>query len=106
MRARRASCKDWAGKPAATTRARTADVRMESMIPCGMAIQVRGAAWPTGIRACACIHYSGLGFWADETRQGLGYAACPTSFELRSEEHTSELQSLRHLVCRLLLEKK
>src|SRR5262245_62910643 len=26
--------------------------------------------------------------------------------EARSEEHTSELQSLRHLVCRLLLEKK
>src|SRR5258705_4919410 len=24
----------------------------------------------------------------------------------RSEEHTSELQSLRHIVCRLLLEKK
>src|ERR1035441_2454039 len=33
----------------------------------------------------------------------------PVSFRLyssRSEEHTSELQSLRHLVCRLLLEKK
>src|SRR5262245_62414956 len=33
-----------------------------------------------------------------------------TSFDnldlVRSEEHTSELQSLRHLVCRLLLEKK
>src|SRR5205814_7948621 len=28
------------------------------------------------------------------------------SGETRSEEHTSELQSLRHLVCRLLLEKK
>src|SRR5947199_7248750 len=27
-------------------------------------------------------------------------------FYARSEEHTSELQSLRHLVCRLLLEKK
>src|SRR5436853_5637447 len=27
-------------------------------------------------------------------------------FISRSEEHTSELQSLRHLVCRLLLEKK
>src|ERR1039458_10733212 len=27
-------------------------------------------------------------------------------FPHRSEEHTSELQSLRHLVCRLLLEKK
>src|SRR5258705_4901585 len=29
-----------------------------------------------------------------------------SSNENRSEEHTSELQSLRHLVCRLLLEKK
>src|SRR5438045_4876209 len=28
------------------------------------------------------------------------------AFVTRSEEHTSELQSLRHLVCRLLLEKK
>src|SRR5258705_1763310 len=27
-------------------------------------------------------------------------------YSYRSEEHTSELQSLRHLVCRLLLEKK
>src|SRR5438045_6761566 len=27
-------------------------------------------------------------------------------YAVRSEEHTSELQSLRHLVCRLLLEKK
>src|SRR5205814_3671008 len=32
-------------------------------------------------------------------------AACCSS-RVRSEEHTSELQSLRHLVCRLLLEKK
>src|SRR5205814_6150736 len=31
----------------------------------------------------------------------------PTNdLDIRSEEHTSELQSLRHLVCRLLLEKK
>src|SRR5258705_8235369 len=30
----------------------------------------------------------------------------PTAWNKRSEEHTSELQSLRHLVCRLLLEKK
>src|SRR5205814_4640985 len=33
----------------------------------------------------------------------LGARAMPG---LRSEEHTSELQSLRHLVCRLLLEKQ
>src|SRR5437899_8223204 len=33
--------------------------------------------------------------------------ASPTApVSRRSEEHTSELQSLRHLVCRLLLEKK
>src|ERR1035438_5785388 len=30
----------------------------------------------------------------------------PPQLKPRSEEHTSELQSLRHLVCRLLLEKK
>src|SRR5437016_9134390 len=30
----------------------------------------------------------------------------PESVEVRSEEHTSELQSLTNLVCRLLLEKK
>src|SRR5947208_3884696 len=30
----------------------------------------------------------------------------PSSATLRSEEHTSELQSPDHLVCRLLLEKK
>src|SRR5205814_8476097 len=28
---------------------------------------------------------------------------CPRYYGARSEEHTSELQSLRHLVCRLLL---
>src|SRR5262245_62364852 len=33
-------------------------------------------------------------------------ASDPTVQQQRSEEHTSELQSLRHLVCRLLLEKK
>src|SRR2546425_7481131 len=32
--------------------------------------------------------------------------ARPTSESARSEEHTSELQSLAYLVCRLLLEKK
>src|SRR5438045_5506852 len=38
----------------------------------------------------------------------LGASAVPeeASRDSRSEEHTSELQSLRHLVCRLLLEKK
>src|SRR5258705_8891900 len=35
-----------------------------------------------------------------------GPARRPAHARSRSEEHTSELQSLRHLVCRLLLEKK
>src|SRR5262245_63855949 len=34
------------------------------------------------------------------------YAARSPLLLIRSEEHTSELQSLRHLVCRLLLEKE
>ena len=38
-----------------------------------------------------------LNFFLADVRDGLGP---------RSEEHTSELQSRLHLVCRLLLEKK
>src|SRR5438045_7343836 len=37
---------------------------------------------------------------------GLSCEEAPRQIIARSEEHTSELQSLRHLVCRLLLEKK
>src|SRR5205823_12195830 len=39
---------------------------------------------------------------------GPQYGVCPSCREraARSEEHTSELQSLAYLVCRLLLEKK
>src|SRR5262245_65216810 len=37
---------------------------------------------------------------------GFGHARHVANMADRSEEHTSELQSLRHLVCRLLLEKK
>src|SRR5256885_6767316 len=36
----------------------------------------------------------------------LALAGCGAAKELRSEEHTSELQSPCNLVCRLLLEKK
>src|SRR5438045_8243059 len=42
--------------------------------------------------------------WLVEKASELGAAALMPVW--RSEEHTSELQSLRHLVCRLLLEKK
>src|SRR3989442_1878016 len=41
----------------------------------------------------------------EETRQQLARAGVDV-IDSRSEEHTSELQSRPHLVCRLLLEKK
>src|SRR5438093_4700543 len=40
------------------------------------------------------------------SRHSAPFRAFPRSLEYRSEEHTSELQSLTNLVCRLLLEKK
>src|SRR5258706_1244506 len=57
----------------------------------------------------------GAGQWGCETRSGSpalsrNVLSIQTSAEgavrVRSEEHTSELQSLTNLVCRLLLEKK
>src|SRR5262245_64684843 len=46
--------------------------------------------------------------WVSKERflEGLAVANMVPGATARSEEHTSELQSLRHLVCRLLLEKK
>src|SRR5205823_10680359 len=44
--------------------------------------------------------------WAALMLQSAGYAAAAFPDRRRSEEHTSELQSLAYLVCRLLLEKK
>src|SRR5438552_9161097 len=51
------------------------------------------------------------GLFFARSRRARGPEACvrgPTggAMRLRSEEHTSELQSPDHLVCRLLLEKK
>src|SRR2546430_11455690 len=45
---------------------------------------------------------------SDEAARALGYEPITfiRSYAVRSEEHTSELQSQSNLVCRLLLEKK
>src|SRR5690625_6057740 len=43
---------------------------------------------------------------APDAEKNPGIRACSTTTATRSEEHTSELQSRGHLVCRLLLEKK
>src|SRR2546425_194254 len=42
----------------------------------------------------------------EHVASGVGPSKGFQVFEMRSEEHTSELQSLAYLVCRLLLEKK
>src|SRR5437899_9940582 len=49
------------------------------------------------------LHRAPAPFWTNRGHWTLGFQL---GYALRSEEHTSELQSLRHLVCRLLLEKK
>src|SRR3989449_7483460 len=54
-------------------------------------------AWQRGARLFR-VHDAAL------AREALRVAAATTTS--RSEEHTSELQSRLHLVCRLLLEKK
>src|SRR2546430_2998822 len=40
------------------------------------------------------------------SREGETITSAAVNFPIRSEEHTSELQSQSNLVCRLLLEKK
>src|SRR5258705_7159148 len=56
-------------------------------------------------------HLTGADCTIDHTSSGAGdiehhLVRAVGNLAARSEEHTSELQSLRHLVCRLLLEKK
>src|SRR5262245_28904097 len=76
--------------------------------------------WPglvakaVAIATLALIVFGILEFWPRHLPSWLprwllqlaGLAVAIPIFVFRSEEHTSELQSLRHLVCRLLLEKK
>src|SRR5262245_63632566 len=58
-------------------------------------------------RACFEVLTRTLPKLLPQSRQDVrGLAELGCGNRVRSEEHTSELQSLRHLVCRLLLEKK
>src|SRR5438046_165278 len=56
--------------------------------------------------ACADFQYFFSHIGTDDVGHPLGEARRTVQAAERSEEHTSELQSLTNLVCRLLLEKK
>src|SRR5262245_63386060 len=59
-----------------------------------------GGVHTTGVTTSGQLHSRQSGGRCGRTREPRD------TVRARSEEHTSELQSLRHLVCRLLLEKK
>src|SRR5947209_9321338 len=78
-----------------------------------MAIGKAALAMIEGLASVLAPDFSASGIVAAPTepqrpRAGMRYfrAGHPDAAALRSEEHTSELQSRQYLVCRLLLEKK
>src|ERR1035438_10696499 len=85
--------------------------------PASAAIATSGHGLALGLGLCVIV-YEGVnvslnahrGHHIDLMRLGRSLLGVLVVIALvqfyRSEEHTSELQSLRHLVCRLLLEKK
>src|SRR5262245_62669879 len=58
-----------------------------------------------GVRVNSIVAVKGEGPYEDGDDGVVQYQSAHID-GVRSEEHTSELQSLRHIVCRLLLEKK
>src|SRR5205823_13700726 len=59
--------------------------------------------WPPNLRAKPS---NGTSRWETRASKSIRRPCSLPSSNYRSEEHTSELQSLAYLVCRLLLEKK
>src|SRR5690554_502672 len=65
-----------------------------------------GKIW-FGEQRMLLMHLSAMAAFRREVVNSMGIERAKGFFmRLRSEEHTSELQSRPHLVCRLLLEKK
>src|SRR5258705_7730334 len=62
--------------------------------------------WPALVRVADRFPATRIAKVREEHTPSGHHVSREVPFPKRSEEHTSELQSLRHLVCRLLLEKK
>src|SRR5258708_24196996 len=62
--------------------------------------------YTTLFRSRPPLHHTGLAARLAHRAAESGRGSLAGRREIRSEEHTSELQSPDHLVCRLLLEKK
>ena len=78
------------------------------LLPFWTSLLVRTSAWKVLLQQQGVINeiLVWLGFVNDADRLILMNNATGTVIAMRSEEHTSELQSHHDLVCRLLLEKK
>src|ERR1035441_10887087 len=83
------------------------DWRERTPLPCGFGRRARtvGGTIQFGKRVSGTTPKTATGTVALPMPNAAGAMGCAGSSH-RSEEHTSELQSLRHLVFRLLLEKK
>src|SRR2546425_3490404 len=77
----------------------------DGTVPVGHRVDVEGVALLAAHRSRRSWDYSTRPTRTASAPSGPS-GKSPTAGERRSEEHTSELQSLAYLVCRLLLEKK
>src|SRR5690554_7230324 len=96
-------CADLAPAPSARTRSFQAALYPDSL---GSWLRLR-AGWPAAVKGGPGWHpLLPRSFFARTLLLVLLTLLFSKILTLRSEEHTSELQSRPHLVCRLLLEKK
>src|SRR3712207_6965297 len=76
-------------------------------VPIAWAFDITNFVWWVGIGHAGTLISAILLLFRQKWRTSINRAAeAMTIFAVRSEEHTSELQSRQYLVCRLLLEKK
>src|SRR3989442_15834655 len=78
----------------------------DQSIPAHRPLPISGSASQSCSTACCSSPRRSCRSWRRGRTSQPGTPWCSRSRQTRSEEHTSELQSRPHLVCRLLLEKK